>query len=559
VAARARARSAYAVSATAYERAARLTPDDEVRAVRLVAAGETAWLAGRAGRAAALVTEALALGPPPAVRVRAQDVRASIASRRGSPAEARDILMATAADVSETLPDQAIILLADAVHVCFFLGDAASGLRAAQQVQPLLDRAGTERAQILGTMAVGVANVLAGRDGIEQIRRATQQLAASGALAGDPLRWAWMCIGPLFLRESGAGRQLVQRVVDDLREHSAAGALPYVLFLVARDDATTDRWADAETEYDEGIRLARETGATTELAVSLAGLAWLQARRGRELDCRRHAAEAIAISAANGIHIARVWALFALGDLELGLGRPQAALVHWQELDALLAQIGVLDADLDPAPEWVETLLRLGQDEPARLLAERYRQAAEEKGQPWAIARAGRALGLCGPDDEIDRRFGAALHAHEQTLDAYEQARTQLAYGSRLRRARRRVDARAPLRAALATFDRLGAASWADTAAAELKATGESVHARAGGLVVDLTPQEQQIATMLAAGSTTRQAAAALFLSPKTVEYHLRHVYTKLGIGSRAELTDVLEGPPHRHTIADEAGPPRSG
>jgi DNA-binding CsgD family transcriptional regulator len=105
------------------------------------------------------------------------------------------------------------------------------------------------------------------------------------------------------------------------------------------------------------------------------------------------------------------------------------------------------------------------------------------------------------------------------------------------------VEARAPLRAAVAGFDALGAEPWAERAAAELRATGETARRRASSGLEELTPQELQIATLLAGGRTTREAAAALFLSPKTVEYHLRHVYLKLGISSRAELTARLAQP----------------
>jgi DNA-binding CsgD family transcriptional regulator len=538
-----RARSGYAVAATAYERAARLTPDADPRALRLVAAGESAWLAGRADWATTLLAEALTLTPPPEIRARIQELRGSIAARRGSLADARDILIRTAQELPETLTDQAIVMLADAIHACLYLGDAASALRAAEHVNRLMTRVVAPRARILGTMAVGMTLVLAGRGGVTQIRTAMRQLASSGALTDDPLRAAWLCFGPMFLRESGDGRQLLQQVVDDLRERAAAGELPYVLLFIARDDATTDRWASAETEYDEGIRLARETSATTELAVSLAGLAWLHARQGREAWCRAGAEESIRISQANDIHIGRLWALSALGDLELGLGHPEAALPHWEELISLLSEMGVLDADLSPAPELTETLLRLGRGDEAAAVARRYLEAATAKGQPWAIARAERAMGLAGPDADIDQHFETALQLHGKTLDAYEGARTRLAYGSRLRRLRRRAEARAPLRQALATFDRLGAKPWADAAAIELKATGETVHRRGAGAMLELTPQEQQIAVMLAAGRTTRQAAAAMFLSPKTVEYHLRHVYTKLGIASRSELADVLARP----------------
>jgi DNA-binding CsgD family transcriptional regulator len=137
--------------------------------------------------------------------------------------------------------------------------------------------------------------------------------------------------------------------------------------------------------------------------------------------------------------------------------------------------------------------------------------------------------------------FEDALRLHAQTPDGFETARTRLAYGAHLRRGRMRVRARAELRAALEVFERLGARSWADQAEAELAATGEPARRRDAGTLDELTPQELQIAHLLAAGKTTREAAAAVFLSPKTIEYHLRNVYRKLGINSREELAATFQ------------------
>ncbi|HWM08204.1 MAG TPA: helix-turn-helix transcriptional regulator, partial [Solirubrobacteraceae bacterium] len=180
-------------------------------------------------------------------------------------------------------------------------------------------------------------------------------------------------------------------------------------------------------------------------------------------------------------------------------------------------------------------------DEAARV-ARRFQESAEAKGQPWALARAARTVGMLGTDAELDTHFPVALEQHAHTLDVFETARTRLVFGARLRRARRRVDARPQLRDALATFERLGAVRWADLAAGELSATGESIRRREPSTVATLTPQELQVALLLGEGRTTREVAAALFLSPKTVEYHLRKVYTKLDIRSRAELAEQLSG-----------------
>jgi len=129
---------------------------------------------------------------------------------------------------------------------------------------------------------------------------------------------------------------------------------------------------------------------------------------------------------------------------------------------------------------------------------------------------------------------------HDRTPDAFETGRTHLAYGARLRRERQQVRAREQLRAAMDLFDRLGAAPWSEMARAELAATGETARRRDVTTLNDLTPQELQIALSLAEGRTTRETAAALFLSPKTIEYHLRNVYRKLGIGSRSELKAAM-------------------
>jgi DNA-binding CsgD family transcriptional regulator len=540
VAARARDRSAHGVAAGALERAARLSPDTDDRAQRLVSAGESAWQAGMGDHAAALLTQVAGLQPPLALRVRAAGLRGTIAARTGSVEDARDLLVAAGTEIADADADMAVMLLADAILACFFLGDTSTVRQASGLIDRLVERAVTERARVVGAMAGGVADVLTGRGGPERIRRAVQQVAPAGDLLEDLRVAPWLVIGPLFLRESETGRALVQTVVESLRRRSVVAGLPFLLFHVARDQATTDRWDVAELTYSEGIHLAREAGQASDLAACLAGLAWLEARQGRAAGCRAHADEALRICGSRHIALFQCWSLFAMGELELGLGNPDAAIAHLDRLDALLEDIGLVDVDLSPAPELVDALVRCGRNDVAREVAARYAGRAVAKGQPWALARAARAVALTCPDSEIDQQFDRALDHHTRTLDSFELARTRLAYGSRLRRARRRIDARAPLRMGLATFETLGAAPWADQTAIELRATGETAHRRGVSALEVLTPQELQVAKMLTGGRTTREAAAALFLSPKTVEYHLRHVYIKLGIRSRAELANGL-------------------
>jgi len=403
----------------------------------------------------------------------------------------------------------------------------------------LTDRITSTRARALCLMATGIARVLAGQGGTEEIRAAVPLLESSHELKSDPRRLPWLMLAPLFLRESDGGDRL-RALVEEVRGAGGVGTLPALLFHIARDQATTDAWDRAEANFTEAIRLAQETGQETELAASLAGRCSLASRQGDEAGCRADAEESLRISETRSLHLAEAWVLSALGDLELSLGDARAAVVRFCALEDLLTGHGMADPDLSPCPELVEALVRDGHPDAARARVPPFVAAADAKGQPWARARAQRAAGLVAPDEDLDTVFGEALDLHRHTLDHFEAARTRLAYGERLRRAGRRVDARAQLRPALTSFDRLGAACWAQRAATELTATGETVQRLEVGWRPALTPQELQVGALLAEGRTTREAAAALFLSPKTVEYHLRKVYIKLGIHSREELAAAL-------------------
>jgi DNA-binding CsgD family transcriptional regulator len=158
---------------------------------------------------------------------------------------------------------------------------------------------------------------------------------------------------------------------------------------------------------------------------------------------------------------------------------------------------------------------------------------------PWAAGRAAHCRALLAQADEAEPHFEEALTHHEQAQRPFERARTQLAYGDFLRRARRRVDARVHLRAALTTFEDLAARPWADRAHQELRASGETARKRNPTTLLQLTPQELQVARFVATGLHNRDVAAQLFLSPRTIEYHLRNVFTKAGVSSRAELAHL--------------------
>ncbi len=148
--------------------------------------------------------------------------------------------------------------------------------------------------------------------------------------------------------------------------------------------------------------------------------------------------------------------------------------------------------------------------------------------------------GVLAPEEEFEAEFARAIELHGALASPFERARTELCLGERLRRARRRKEARTALRSALERFERLGAAPWAERARSELRASGETLRHRKAMAADELTPQELQVAMLVAKGATNRETGAALFLSPKTIETHLGRVYRKLNVRSRTELAALL-------------------
>jgi DNA-binding CsgD family transcriptional regulator len=539
---RARERSAYDVSSRAYERGARLAPDEVQRSRLLYEAADAAWLGGLGDRAAALLDEVRRHATSADQVLSIEHLRGHIATRRGPIKEAEEILLAAAEQAALIDRDRAVVMLADAEYASFCAGDPATMLSTAQRVAALASPDANARTAFFGLFAQGMARILSGggEEGAAEIRRAVRVLEGSDELRDDPRLLAWAAMGSPWLREGKVGRALAERALASARRQSAVGVLPFVLNHVAIDQAATDRWAEAQAGFHEAISLARETDQRTDLTVALARLAWLEARQGKSEQSRLHAEEALDLSHELGLGLCRVWATAALGDLELGLGHPEQALARFEEQQTLLNVLGIRDVDLSPAPELVELYIRVGRSQEGADLAKVFADDANTKGQPWALARAARCQALLASEDRLDDDFGTALALHEQTPDLFETARTRLAYGSSLRRARQRVQAREQLRAAIDIFDTLGADPWSEMARTELAATGETARRRNPTTLNELTPQELQIALRVAEGRTTRETAAALFLSPKTIEYHLRNVYRKLNIASRPELVDAM-------------------
>ena len=539
---RARESTGYAAAASAWKESARLTEPSELRATRLFNAAESAWLGGRAEEAVESLGAAKKIAQALELRVDIDSLSGHITMRRGAMAEGLRLLVGAADAIEPVDRLKAIRILGDASVSSLGTGHPADIQAIARKGLALLQPDDPPEIAIFAHVPFGAAAIMAahGSDGPKHLHESLSQFQMVSSDNADPLLLMCAVITGVFLRDAEVGRDLVERALTVAREQAPTAALPGILFLVARDAAASDHWQLARAQYEESERVARETTQIRWVAGAAAGLAWLSALEGRADECRSRAAEAIELSDHYGLGFYKAWAMTALGQLELGLGRADSALRQLIACDDFLTSVDINDPDLSPAPDIVDALVRLGRIAEAREVSDRYQPAATIKGLPFALARAARARALVAANSGYIEEYETALHHHDATPDVFERARTQLYYGERLRRSRRRVDARKQLRAALKAFDQLGAAPWAERAMTELQASGETARVRDDSHRQQLTPQELQVALILAEGTTTREAAARLYLSPKTVEYHLRHVYDKLEIRSREELRAAL-------------------
>ncbi|WP_433227204.1 helix-turn-helix transcriptional regulator [Microtetraspora malaysiensis] len=225
----------------------------------------------------------------------------------------------------------------------------------------------------------------------------------------------------------------------------------------------------------------------------------------------------------------QVWAQWALGLLELARGRYEQAADH-------LARA----ARQQPAatPDLVEVLVRLQEPERARAAHDRFALWTTAAGQPWAQGLLARCRALLEGDEQ---GFATAIDLHQAADRPFDAARTRLLLGERLRRERRKQEARTVLREAADTFERLGALPWLERALSELRATGESLARSADVASLSrLTPQELQVVRLAATGASNKEIAAQLFLSPRTVGHHLYKAYPKLGVTTRTELAGLI-------------------
>lgn len=373
------------------------------------------------------------------------------------------------------------------------------------------------------------------RAGAPVLRRALDALEAADLTEDDALRWlGFGCWAAGALADNEALRRLAARLVQVSRDRGALVEVTRGLYFLAMGDLVAGDLVQAAAHFVEDQELLAARGGGTGLGAVIA-LAW----RGEEATTRQEAAAVARAAGERGQGGVVIYTQHALAVLELGLGHYQAAFEAASRVDEedsyFLSTIAL--------PDLVEAGVRSGHPAAAAAALARCRERAEVNATPLALGLAARAEALLAHDDDAEGWHRTAIE-HLASIPAVGHlARARLLHGEWLRRRNRRVDAREELRAAHDAFTAIGAAAFAERARVELLATGEKARKRTVDTGDELTPQELKIAQLAARRATNGEIAAQLFISPATVDYHLRKVFRKLGLTSRRQLAEALARP----------------
>jgi DNA-binding CsgD family transcriptional regulator len=528
-------RSGFVAASLAFERAAELTPDRRHRVRLLSEAVDAAWFAGRLPRAQELLVRARALSSERTERAEIDRWRGLIEWSIGVPATARDLLAGAAADLPREDAARALHVLGLA---CVATAYGGEGDRM-PEVAGIASRFESDGSPLVGFLAKfveGTVGYFAGAYDVaaEAFRAMLANADAADEAGSASLPGLLLLAGAaaLFVGNDLAAEQLNHRLASRAREMGALPLVNDVMPRLAMSHISMGRWSSASADLSEGIQLAKEIGQHQVLAHMLAVQALLAGLRGDSDACRGGAERARELAADRQLvhveHTAR-WAQLVL---ELADGRHGEAYLHARQMSHL--PIGHW-----AGPERIEAAARAGHRDDASAWLGDFGAWAAHSDAGWARAATLRCRALLADDPGeqlglLDEALALAAGARP-----FEQARTRLAYGEALRRTGQRGEARSHHRAALECFDDLGAAVWAERAREQLRASGQTARRRATDSGPRLTQQELQIARFVAQGLSNRDVAAQLFVSPRTIEFHLRKVFTKLGIASRTQLAHI--------------------
>jgi DNA-binding NarL/FixJ family response regulator len=539
----ARRRGGHASAARAFARSAELTPEPAERARRLLEAAIDHVAAGALEAAEHDADAALPLQADPLVRTGLQRIRAHVLIRSGRPEEGAQAMAEVAADVEEDIPPLASAMLMEAALGRLLTGPASQALEYAERAYAL--GKGVEVLEGIGDVLVGYAHVALGN---AEVARRHIDAREAFLLDADPPPGITEAIAggahaSMWLEAFDRTQRILDRLIELARNDGALARLCYPLTIRSQLGFRRGHWTAAYADAEEALRASRETGQQSSVAYATQMLAEIEAGMGRFASARAHARESLELARGTETPVFGPYARAALGACAAGEDDTEAAIAEYERARRDLVAIGV------PAPgelfwtvELVELHARAGDIDRAKEEVERLARLVTPAHPPVHQAQLARCRALVTSGDEAAKLFETAMEHHAASQTPFERARTELAIGERLRRGRARTDARTPLRAALETFERLGARWWAERARSELRASG-ATQVRGEVPVADvLTPHELQVAMIVAKGATNKEAAAALFVSPKTVEHHLGQIYRKLDLRSRTELTALLSG-----------------
>jgi len=534
---RAHARGGIAAAAAFLERASAVTPDPARRAARALAAAQAKFEAG-APNAAHELLAAAEIGPLDELqRARMARLRAHIVFARSRGSDAPPLLLDAAKRLEALDAGLARETYLEALGAAVFAGrlggrcgvrEVAEAARAApsgpqprRPIDLLLDGVAMRFTEGYGA-------------GVPALRRALQEFRREELRSeDDTLRWlwlAWLLAGDLW--DDEAWHELATRAVRLAREAGALTVLPVDLEYRAAVHLHAGEFAAASALIEEADAITAATGNAPLKYVSLFLAAW----RGEEAQALRLIEARARDATARGEGRAIGSAEYVTAVLYNGLGRYEAALVG--------AQRACEHEDLVyfgwSLVELIEAGVRSGAHDVAagalRQLDERTRAA----GTDWAFGSLARSSALLSDSQAADALYREAIERLGRSRIVVHLARANLVYGEWLRRENRRTDAREHLRIAYEMLSRIGAEAFAERARGELLATGETVRKRTVESHEVLTAQEAMVARLAAQGRTNPEIGTQLFISPRTAEYHLHKVFTKLGISSRRRLRDAL-------------------
>ena len=537
---RAQARGGLSAAAAFLRRAVVLSLEPAQQTRRALAAAQASLHAGAFHEALALLTTAEAGTLDELQTARAELLRGEIAFASSMGSTAPALLLKAAKRLEPLDVELARETYLDAWGAALFAGrlapagDLLEVSRAARSAPPSNDprRPSDLLLDSLSTLITEGAAASA-----DMLRRATSAFRDDPSPTPENFRWGWMATIPAnVLWDEDSWHAINSRQVQEARDAGALARLPIDLNAWAILAAWRGEFGAATAAIAEAESVTEATG--TGFAAYAALL--LTALRGREADASAVIESVIRDAGAGGQGIGVQWAEWLNAILYNGLGRYERALTSAQRATAETPQLFI---SLWALPEQVEAAVRAGDAEPARAALEALAEATAASHTEWGLGICARSRALMSEGEAAESSYREAIERLGRTRLRPELARAHLLYGEWLRREKRRVDARVQLRTAHEMLVAIGMDAFAERARKELQATGENVRRRTVETRDELTAQEWQIARLARDGLSNPEIGARLFLSPRTVEWHLHNVFSKLDVRSRHELPNSLAEP----------------